>query len=87
MKIYYIIPPNYRLTGYPQNFEIKLYYFQERLSPQFNIIPKLLSVSYMFLVKKLISKKTYFLKSIPFLYFIFHIIYHSVCDQIVPYLN
>ena len=30
MKIYYIIPPNYPLTGYPQNFKIKLYYFQER---------------------------------------------------------
>ena len=28
----YIIPLNYRLTGNTENFKIKLYYFQERLS-------------------------------------------------------
>ena len=27
----YIIPLNYRLTGHPENFNIKLYYLQERL--------------------------------------------------------
>ena len=32
MKIYYIIPLNYQLTGHPENFKIKLYCFQERLS-------------------------------------------------------
>ena len=32
MKVYYIIPLNYQLTGHPENFKIKLYYFQERLS-------------------------------------------------------
>ena len=39
-----IIPLNDRLTGHPENFKIKLYYFQERLSLQFNIILKLLSL-------------------------------------------
>ena len=43
MKVYYIIPPNYQLTGHPENFKVKLYYFQERLSPRYNIILKLLS--------------------------------------------
>ena len=38
----------------------------------------------MFLAKKL----AYFLwKSIPILSFIFYIIDHSVCDQLVPYLK
>ena len=32
MNVYYIIPLNYRLTGHSENFKIKLYYFQERLS-------------------------------------------------------
>ena len=41
-------------------------------------------VSYMFLAKKL----TYFLlKSIPILCFIFYVICHSVCDQLLPYLK
>ena len=31
MKVYYIVPLNYRLTGHPENFKIKLYYFQESL--------------------------------------------------------
>ena len=34
MKVYYIIPLNYHLTGNPENFKMKLYYlhlFQERL--------------------------------------------------------
>ena len=74
MKIYYIIPLNNRLTGHPENFKIKLYYFQERLSLRYNIILKPLSVSHMPLAKKIISKKTYFLKSIRVLYFIFYII-------------
>ena len=43
MKVYYIIPLNYQLTGHPENFKIKLYYFQERLSLSYNIIQKLLS--------------------------------------------
>ena len=43
MKVYYIIPMNYRLTRHRQNFKIKLYYFQERLSLRYNIILKLLS--------------------------------------------
>ena len=32
MKIYYIIPVSNRLTEHAENFKIKLYYFQERLS-------------------------------------------------------
>ena len=32
MKLYYIIPLNYCLTGHPEDFKIKLYHFQERLS-------------------------------------------------------
>ena len=32
MTVYYIIPVNYQLTVHPNNFKIKLYYFQERLS-------------------------------------------------------
>ena len=31
MRVYYIILLNYQLTN-PENFKIKLYYFQERLS-------------------------------------------------------
>ena len=46
MKVYYTIPLNNRLTGHPENFKIKLYYFQERLSLRYKIILKLLSVSY-----------------------------------------
>ena len=38
----------------------KLYYFQERVSFRYNIILNLLSVSYMLLAKKLISKKELF---------------------------
>ena len=59
MKIYYIIPTHYRLTGHPENFKIKLYYFQERLSLRYNIIPKSLSLLYMF-------KKTNFQKDLFF---------------------
>ena len=29
MKVYYINPLNYQLTGHPENFKIKLYHFQE----------------------------------------------------------
>ena len=43
IKVYYIIPLKYRLTGHPENFKMKLYYFQERLSFRYNIILKLLS--------------------------------------------
>ena len=32
MKVYYIIPLDYRLTGHLKNFKTKLYYFQQRLS-------------------------------------------------------
>ena len=41
--IVYIIPLNYQLTGDPENFKIKLYYFQERLSLRCKIMPKLLA--------------------------------------------
>ena len=51
MKVYYAVPPSFHFTGYPENFKIKLNYFQERLGLPFNIILKLLSVSYMFLAK------------------------------------
>ena len=47
MKIYYIITLTYQLTGHPDNFKIKLYYFHERLSLQYNIILKVVSVLYM----------------------------------------
>ena len=32
MKVYYVIPLNYRLAGHPEKFKIKSHYFQERLS-------------------------------------------------------
>ena len=32
MKVHYINPMNYRLTGHPENLKIKLFHFQERLS-------------------------------------------------------
>ena len=32
MKVYNIIPLNYWLAEHPENFKIKLHYFQERLS-------------------------------------------------------
>ena len=41
VKVYYIIPLNYFFTGHPENFKIKLYCFQERLSLRYNIILKL----------------------------------------------
>ena len=44
MKEYYVIPLNYRFTGNPENFKIKLYFFQDRLSLRYNIILKLLSL-------------------------------------------
>ena len=47
MKVYCIIPMKYRLTGHPENFKIKLYYFQNRLSLRYNIILKLLSLFYI----------------------------------------
>ena len=43
---------NPRLTGHSENFKIKLYYFQERLSLPYDIILKFLSLfSYMILSK------------------------------------
>ena len=51
MKVYYKIRLNYRLNGHPENFKIKLYYFQERLSLRYNIILKLLPLYHMFLAK------------------------------------
>ena len=44
MKVYHIIPLNYQLTGHPEILKIKLYYFQERLSIQYNINLKLQSL-------------------------------------------
>ena len=44
MKVYYITPLTYRLTGHAENLKIKLYYFHERLSLRYNIILKLLSL-------------------------------------------
>ena len=44
MKVYYIIPLNYQLTGHPENFKIKLYCFQKRLGFRQNLILKLLSL-------------------------------------------
>ena len=32
MEVYYIIPVSNRLTEHSENFKIKLYYFEERLS-------------------------------------------------------
>ena len=42
LKVKYIIPLNYRLNEHPENFKIKLYHFQGRLSLRYNIIFKLL---------------------------------------------
>ena len=36
MKLYYIIPLNYCLSGHPEDCQIKLYHFQERLSLWYN---------------------------------------------------
>ena len=38
IKVYYIIPLNYRLTGHLEIFKIKLYYFRERLNPRYDKI-------------------------------------------------
>ena len=48
MKVYYIVLLNYRLTGHPENFKIKLFYFQERLSLWYNIILKVLSLCFLY---------------------------------------
>ena len=72
MKIYYVIPLNYPLTGHPENFKIKLYYFQERLSLQCNIILKLMSLFIYVASKKTNFQKDLFFKEYPC--FIFYII-------------
>ena len=94
MKLYYIIPLNYQLTGHSENFKIKLHYFQERLSLSYKIILKLRSPLYfMYVSSDIISKRTYFLKSIPevenslFYFILFYITDHSVYDQLLPYLK
>ena len=46
MKVYCIIPLNYGLTGDPENFKIKLYYFQGRLSLRYNIILSLFHICF-----------------------------------------
>ena len=43
MKVYYVVPLTYRLTGHSEIFKIKLYHLQEILSLRCNIILKLLS--------------------------------------------
>ena len=43
MKVYFITLLSYQLNGHAENFKIKPYYFQERLSFRCNIILKLLS--------------------------------------------
>ena len=67
MKVYYIIPLNYQLNRHPENFKIKLYYFQDRLSLSYNIIQKLLSPLHIIYVSSEITnfQKDLFLKSIP----------------------
>ena len=72
---------NYQLTGHPENFKIKLYDFQERLSLRYNISLKLLSLT---------SKRTYFLKSIPevedsLFYFLLSIIVSSIIVSVISY--
>ena len=47
MNVSCIIPLKYRLTGHPENFKIKLYYFQERLSLRYSITLKLLTLSHI----------------------------------------
>ena len=42
VKLYYIIPLNYQLTGHPENLNYSNY-FEEILSLSYNIIRKLLS--------------------------------------------
>ena len=49
MKVYYIIPLNYRLTKHPEILKIKLYYFPERWSLRYNIILKLLSLFHIYI--------------------------------------
>ena len=63
MKVYCMIPLNYRLTGHPENFKMKLYFFQEKVSLRYNIILKLLSLFHV--SSKITFKRTYFLKNIP----------------------
>ena len=79
MKVYYIIPLNYQLNRHPENFKIKLYYFQDRLSLSFNIIQKLLSPLHIIYVSSEITnfQKDLFLKSTPEVKgFLFYFQYH-----------
>ena len=58
MKVYYIIPLNYQLTGHPEDFKIKLYYlyhFQERLSLRYNIMLKLLCLHFIYVFSEIIN--------------------------------
>ena len=48
-----LFPLNYRLTGHPENFKIKLYYFQERLNVWYNIILKLQSLFHIYVSGKI----------------------------------
>ena len=87
MKIYFIIPLNYRLTGHSENFKTKLHYFQKKLSLRYNIILKLLSLFIYVASEKTNFQKDLFFKEYSILYFIFYIIDHSACDQLLPYLK
>ena len=60
MKVHYIIPLNYQLTGHPETFKIKLYYFQERVSFRYNIILKLLSPLHVCFLQNNFQKNLFF---------------------------
>ena len=65
MKVCHIIPLNCRLTGHPENFKIKLYYFQERLRLRYNIILKLLSLFHICFNKLTNFQNDLFFKEYP----------------------
>ena len=88
MKVYYIIPLNYRLTKHPEILKIKLYYFPERWSLRYNIILKLLSLFHIYIFGEITNfQKDLILKSIlkmKIFYFTFYFIDHSAYDQLLP---
>ena len=72
-----MIQLNYHLTRYPEDFKIKKYYFQERLSLEYNIILKFCLYFIYFSSDITNFQRTYLFKSIlkvedSRFYFLYH---------------
>ena len=77
MKVYYITTLNYQLTGHPEKFKIKLYYFEERLILQCKSWSYCNRFIYVSSVVTNFQNDLFFLKSISkFEDSLFYFLYH-----------